>query len=107
MESYPQTSDALPISSLSAPSAFPSPSVAGLQLQFVGKRIQDVQTPAAVLDAAVVRRNCRLMLEGSYTPSNRWRFRTVVFQVVTMQRCRMLTLEQRQMRLALAVSSMR
>ncbi|KAK5173095.1 uncharacterized protein LTR77_003217 [Saxophila tyrrhenica] len=43
--------------SSNAPSAYPSPSVAALQLQYVGNNVKDVQTPAAVIDAAVVRRN--------------------------------------------------
>ncbi|KAI5361206.1 Putative alanine racemase, D-serine dehydratase-like domain, PLP-binding barrel [Septoria linicola] len=50
---------------MSSPTSFlyPSPSPAALKLQFVGKRLQDVQAPAAVLDVAVVRRNCKLMLD--------------------------------------------
>ena len=47
----------------SAPLHYPTPSSAALQLQFVGKNINDVAAPAAVIDAAVVRRNCKLMLE--------------------------------------------
>lgn len=42
---------------------YPSPSKASLELQYLGKQIKDVQAPAAILDAAVIRRNCRLMLE--------------------------------------------
>lgn len=42
---------------------YPSPSPAALKLQFVGKRLQEVQAPAAVLDVAVIRRNCKLMLD--------------------------------------------
>lgn len=52
-----------PPSSLTAPLLYPSPSEAALKLQYVGKKIQDVQAPAVIIDAAVVRRNCRLMLE--------------------------------------------
>lgn len=47
----------------SSPFLYPVPSEAALQLQFVGKQIQDVAAPAVILDAAVIRRNCRLMLE--------------------------------------------
>ncbi|EME39790.1 hypothetical protein DOTSEDRAFT_74629 [Dothistroma septosporum NZE10] len=46
-----------------AASLYPSPSEASLKLQFLGQKIEDVQAPAAIIDAAVVRRNCRLMLE--------------------------------------------
>ncbi|KAL8694628.1 MAG: hypothetical protein Q9218_000723 [Villophora microphyllina] len=42
----------------------PSPSVAELQESFVGKRLQDMFTPAAVVDRAIVRRNCAQMLEA-------------------------------------------
>jgi len=53
--------------SLSAASLYPVPSEAALSLEHVGKRINDVQAPAAILDVAVVRRNCRLMLETAKT----------------------------------------
>ena len=43
---------------------FPCPSKDDLQKTFVGKRLNDVPTPAAVLDRAVVERNCRQMLEA-------------------------------------------
>jgi hypothetical protein len=46
---------------LTAPALYPSPSEAALKLQFVGKKLAVAQTPAAVIDAAVVRRNCQLM----------------------------------------------
>jgi D-serine ammonia-lyase len=49
----------------SAPYAFPTPSAAALQIQFVGKKLQEIQAPAAVIDAAVVRRNCKLMLDAT------------------------------------------
>ncbi|KAF2211170.1 hypothetical protein CERZMDRAFT_43854 [Cercospora zeae-maydis SCOH1-5] len=42
---------------------YPTPSAAALKLQFVGKEIKDVQAPAAILDVAVIRRNCKLMLD--------------------------------------------
>ena len=50
---------------LTAPSQYPSPSEAALKLQYVGKQIRDAQAPAAIIDAAVVRRNCRFMLEAA------------------------------------------
>lgn len=49
----------------SAPSMYPAPCKTALQLQFIGKHISTVPTPAAVIDAAVVRRNCSLMLEAT------------------------------------------
>lgn len=50
---------------LTAPSMYPSPSPAALKLQFVGQKVDAAQTPAAVIDAAVVRRNCQLMLDAA------------------------------------------
>ncbi|KAK5710363.1 hypothetical protein LTR17_018960 [Elasticomyces elasticus] len=48
---------------LPAPLLYPSASEAALKLQFLGKEIAEVQAPAAFIDLAVVKRNCRLMLE--------------------------------------------
>ena len=42
----------------------PSPSKAKLQEAFLGKRLQDVPMPAAILDRAVVQRNCDHMLNA-------------------------------------------
>ncbi|KAK0934494.1 hypothetical protein LTR29_013904 [Friedmanniomyces endolithicus] len=50
-------------STMPAPLLYPRPSEAALKLQFLGKKIQDVPAPAAIIDLAVVNRNCRLMLE--------------------------------------------
>jgi len=44
-------------------SLYPGPSAAALQLRHVGRQIGEVPAPAAVIDAAVVRRNCKAMLE--------------------------------------------
>nr|OQO19209.1 hypothetical protein B0A51_13190 [Rachicladosporium sp. CCFEE 5018] len=46
-----------------APSFYPSPLVAALREHYVGRALKDVQAPAVVIDAAVARRNCKLMLE--------------------------------------------
>lgn len=54
-----------PLSSLTAPLLYPSPSDASLKLHFIGKKIQDIQAPAVIIDAAVVKRNCRLMLDAA------------------------------------------
>ncbi|THW27897.1 hypothetical protein D6D23_02404 [Aureobasidium pullulans] len=53
------------MSSFSAPSFYPSPSKAALQLQYVGKNVKDIPAPAAVLDLAPIRRNCKAMLEAT------------------------------------------
>ncbi|KAI4831193.1 hypothetical protein E4T44_09653 [Aureobasidium sp. EXF-8845] len=53
------------MSSFTAPSFYLSPSKAALQLQYVGKELKDIPTPAAVLDLAPIRRNCKAMLEAT------------------------------------------
>lgn len=53
------------MSSFSAPSFYPSPSKAALQLQYVGKNLKEIPTPAAVLDLAPIKRNCKAMLEAT------------------------------------------
>jgi D-serine deaminase-like pyridoxal phosphate-dependent protein len=53
------------MSSFSAPSFYPSPSKAALQLHHVGKNVKDIPTPALILDLAPIRRNCRAMLEAT------------------------------------------
>ena len=53
-----------PSSGATAPMLYPTPSKAALQLQYIGKTIADAQAPAAVIDVAVVRRNCKLMLDA-------------------------------------------
>ena len=56
----------VPLPSLTAPLLYPSPSEAALKLQFTGKKIQDVQAPAVIVDIAVARRNCKLMLDAAH-----------------------------------------
>ncbi|KAJ4348175.1 uncharacterized protein N0V89_009547 [Didymosphaeria variabile] len=41
----------------------PLPSLASLQLQYLGKKLEDLSTPAVVLDRAVVKKNCDAMLD--------------------------------------------
>lgn len=41
-----------------------SPPIAELQETFLGRRLEDISTPAAVVDRAIVRRNCSQMLEA-------------------------------------------
>ena len=43
---------------------YPAPSAAGLRLAYVGKHVSDLAAPAAIIDAAVVRRNCAYMHEA-------------------------------------------
>ena len=49
--------------SISAPWLYTSPSDAALKLQYVGKNLKDCQAPAAIMDIAAVRRNCKAMLD--------------------------------------------
>ena len=46
-----------------APSLIPQASDTALKHHFLGRQLKDVQAPAVVVDAAVVRRNCKLMLD--------------------------------------------
>ena len=48
-------------------SLYPNPSKSALESQFVGQQIKDVQAPAAILDAAIIRRNCDMMLKAART----------------------------------------
>lgn len=43
---------------------FPRPAKELLVKEFVGKTLQDVPTPAAVLDRNVIQRNCRQMINS-------------------------------------------
>ncbi len=40
---------------------YPTPSPAALQAEFVGKKIEDLNGPAAIVDIAIARRNCNAM----------------------------------------------
>jgi hypothetical protein len=42
----------------------PLPSKASLAQQYVGKSLKDIPLPAAVLDIAAVKRNCKRMLDA-------------------------------------------
>jgi D-serine deaminase-like pyridoxal phosphate-dependent protein len=44
-------------------SNYPLPTQSSLQLQYVGRHLSDVLTPAAIIDRSIVRRNCNAMLE--------------------------------------------
>ena len=46
-----------------APLLYPTPSETALKLHYVGTPLADLQPPAAILDRAVLRRNCRRMLD--------------------------------------------
>lgn len=48
----------------SAVDLFPCPSSATLRESFVGKTLQQVAAPAAVLDRSIVERNCQQMLKS-------------------------------------------
>ncbi|KAK5108626.1 hypothetical protein LTR62_008117 [Meristemomyces frigidus] len=51
--------------SATALSLCPVANEAALKLEYVGQHLQNVPAPAAIVDVAVVRRNCRLMLEAA------------------------------------------
>lgn len=43
---------------------YPSPTQSSLLLQYLRKPLTELPTPAAVLDRAIIRRNCNVMLEA-------------------------------------------
>ncbi|KAI9738842.1 MAG: hypothetical protein M1834_008349 [Cirrosporium novae-zelandiae] len=54
------------IEALPAPLTYPLSSEAALKAQYVGRSLNEVPTPAAVIDVATTRRNCDLMLETAH-----------------------------------------
>lgn len=46
---------------------YPTASDSHLRDHFLGKRIEDLPTPAAILDEGVLRRNCERMLQATKT----------------------------------------
>jgi len=53
------------MSSFSSSFLYQAPPDAALKAQYIGQRIEDVQAPAAVIDIAVVKNNCALMLNAA------------------------------------------
>lgn len=52
---------------LNPSSNHPLPTLSSLQLQYVGKKLEDVLTPAVVIDRAIVKGNCDAMLSVCQT----------------------------------------
>lgn len=50
---------------MSGVSNYPTASPEDLKAQYVGQMLQDIDGPAAVMDAAVVRQNCQVMLNAA------------------------------------------
>lgn len=50
---------------MSGVSNYPHASREDLKAQYVGRRLQEVAGPAAVLDVAVTRQNCQVMLDAA------------------------------------------
>jgi hypothetical protein len=55
----------LKMSSIPSSFLYQAPPDAALKAQYIGQRIEDVQAPAAVIDVAVVKWNCTLMLNAA------------------------------------------
>jgi D-serine deaminase-like pyridoxal phosphate-dependent protein len=53
--------------------------------QFVGKHIHEIQTPAAILDVAVIKRNCTRMLETTRALGVQFRAHVKTHKVNSMQ----------------------
>ncbi|KAI9864951.1 MAG: hypothetical protein M1830_006071, partial [Pleopsidium flavum] len=54
-------------STAAAPFLYPAASEAALKNQYVGRKLSDIPTPAAVIDRAVARKNCDQMLKATRT----------------------------------------
>ena len=52
---------------------YPNPPVERLRELYIGKQLSDIPTPAAILDKAVVKRNCKQMLKACEALNVRWR----------------------------------
>ncbi|KAE9971264.1 hypothetical protein EG327_009935 [Venturia inaequalis] len=53
------------MSTISSSLLYQIPSSAALKAQYVGQKLKDIQAPAAIIDLAVVKKNCNLMLEAA------------------------------------------
>jgi D-serine ammonia-lyase len=69
----------------SIPSSFlyQAPPDAALKAQFMNQSIENVQAPAAVIDVAVVKRNCKLMLHAAEALKVQFRAHVKTHKVVT------------------------
>lgn len=54
-------------------SLYPNPSHELLRERFLGKSLRDVETPAAVIDLSIVKRNCQKMLDAVDELGFSWR----------------------------------
>lgn len=77
-----------------APSLIPQASETALKHHFLGRQLKDVQAPAVVIDAAVVRRNCKLMLDTAKELGVGFRAHVKTHKVWFSWRSTMLILEQ-------------
>ena len=69
---------------LSGPCLYPSPSKTTLQLHYVGKQLKDVQAPAAVLDLAVIKRNCQSLLDTTQALGLKFRAHVKTHKVISL-----------------------
>ncbi|OCL14853.1 hypothetical protein AOQ84DRAFT_358543 [Glonium stellatum] len=65
---------------------YPVPSAAALKLQYVGRKIQDIDPPAAIIDRAVVKKNCNVMLQASRSLSIGFRAHVKTHKTVELAR---------------------
>lgn len=53
------------MSSIPSSLLYQAPPDAALKAQYVGQRLENIQAPAAIIDLATVKKNCKLMLEAA------------------------------------------
>lgn len=61
----PEVSKTSKMSTISSSLLYQIPSNAALKAQYVGQKLEDIQAPAAIIDLAVVKKNCQLMLKAA------------------------------------------
>ena len=71
---------------MATPSLYPSPSQAVLRDMFVGKPLAEVPAPAVILDAAVLRRNCAMMLQATETLGVQFRAHVKTHKTIELAR---------------------
>ncbi|PGH01616.1 hypothetical protein AJ79_07864 [Helicocarpus griseus UAMH5409] len=66
---------------------YPNASPEDLKAQYVGRMLQDVDGPVAIIDAAVARQNCQLMLDAADALGVRFRAHVKTHKTTELARC--------------------
>lgn len=71
---------------MAIPSLYPCPPQSVLRDTFVGKTLAEVPAPAVILDAAVLRRNCAMMLRATETLGVQFRAHVKTHKTIELAR---------------------